>query len=120
RTDDAVFDGRWPVAPADEMGDPKGRLDSTPSLRGKIDRDKEVAREQRTRDGLDLAGVAAAFEVARQIDGKSLPAKMIGGLGFAVDMRLHDEPARIGLGRDHPTAPSGDARRPRSSGASTF
>src|SRR5271163_4550950 len=94
RLDDAVgYRGRI-VAAADQAADTHGRIDRAPPLRGKIDGNEQVAREQRRRDGLDAPRVPASLQITRKINLKTLAVEMQGRFCLSVWLSMGDKPAR--------------------------
>src|SRR5918993_2409028 len=71
-------------------------MDRTPALSREIGGDKQIAREQRRRNGFDPSRMPPPFEIPRQIGAKTLTLQMQRGLGLAVRSRLHHVPALAG------------------------
>src|SRR5712671_3754892 len=90
------------LAVADEMRHADGRLDRTPTLGQSVDGHEHVAREQRSRDRIDAAGMAALLEIARQIDRIALTRQVSRRLRLGMRLGVNDIPLRIDR---HETSP---------------
>src|SRR5262249_25278938 len=114
----AVGERRGVIAVADQPAHADGRMDRAPSLRRHVDRNEEVARKERRRDGLDPARVTAALLVARQVGLEALAAEMPDRLRLAVGLGLGHIPARL-QGSHGAISSKGSVRTPSRVGAST-
>ena len=84
------------IAKANQTRHPDRRLNRSPALYRHIDRDKHVARKQRCRDHLQLAGMPPALEIAWQVDGEILIAQVPAGFCLAARLGMGDVPAHHG------------------------
>src|SRR5579871_1851995 len=104
------------------MRDAESGLNGAPSLRRHVDRDKQIAREQRLCDEIDLPRMAPTLQVARHIDLVALSQQVLRGLCLAVHLGLDHIPARGSFGFGHDALSASAAarsRKPSSAGAST-
>src|SRR6201996_8920841 len=90
--DDPVGHRGGIFAVTDKPGHADRRVDRSPALRRKVDRHKQIAREQRRRDGFDAAGMAPSLQIAGEIDIESLTIEVRSRFRLAVRMGMGDEP----------------------------
>src|SRR5882672_1449738 len=108
------------VAIGDEPRHAEGGLNGSPALARDIDRHEHVTRKQRLRGEVHLAGVTAAFQIARQVDLVTLAQEVLRGLRLAVHLGLHHIPARADrFTHAAPSVAFAGGRRPKRAGAST-
>src|SRR5216683_4336115 len=82
------------VAVTDNSGDADGRVNRKPTLRGNVNRHKQVTGKQGRPNLFNAPCVPALLEIARQIDDEALATQMRGRLGLGVRVSLRDIPAR--------------------------